>query len=161
MFNIIIEMQGKGYSIPSFYAQFVAFFATYLTLFLLLRHNPDYPYRSSTYIPIPFQQRLALAQLSMLCIGAIVQSRTYLIYYIVRQVYIGVLASIVYVVGQFVDIGLVRHFGVVDILLDTLLARQLQLRDLVINEDVVDASQEQQENRKKRIAESKVGKKNK
>merc|ERR1712187_1077113 len=35
------EMFGKGYGMPSSHAQFVAFFAVYMGLFLLFRHSPN------------------------------------------------------------------------------------------------------------------------
>ncbi|KAK0775823.1 hypothetical protein LTR59_014410 [Friedmanniomyces endolithicus] len=132
------EMHGKGYGMPSSHAQFVAFFSAFLTLFLLFRHNPHHPHASSTHAPTPYWQRLSLALLSMVSAGAVAQSRVYLYYHTPRQV----------------------HWRWVDEALDTSLARWLRLRDLVVNEDLVDAGWERWELRRKRVMQQ-TGMKNK
>ncbi|KAK5108161.1 hypothetical protein LTR62_008692 [Meristemomyces frigidus] len=149
-----IEMHGKGYGMPSSHAQFVAYFSTFLTLFVLLRHNPHHAHASSTHIPTPYWQRLALAGLSMLGAVAVAQSRIYLNYHTPRQVYAGVLAGVVCATAWFAVTGVVRHLGLLYWLLDTGLARWLRLRDLVVDEDLVDAGWERWEDRRKRIAQS-------
>lgn len=155
-------MQGKGYGMPSSHAQFGAFFSLYLTLFLLLRHNPHvtHSHASSTHIPTPYWQRLALALLSLICAIALAQSRIYLNYHTPRQVYAGVAIGAVCAIGWFVVVGLARNFGVLEWVMELPLARWVRLRDLVVSEDLADAGWERWEMRKRRRAEMNgVGKK--
>ena len=142
-------MHGKGYGMPSSHAQFVAYFSTSLTLFLLVRHNPHQPHTSSTHIPTPYWQRLALALLSMVCASAVAQSRVYLNYHTPRQVYVGMATGSLCAIAWFVVTSAARHFGFIDVLLDTPPARWLRLRDLVVHEDLVDAGWERWEARKR------------
>lgn len=44
---------GKGYGMPSSHAQFMAYWSTYLMLFVLIRHDPLKPNTSSTHIATP------------------------------------------------------------------------------------------------------------
>jgi dolichyldiphosphatase len=120
-------MHGKGYGMPSSHAQFVTYFSTFLTLFLLLRHNPHHPQASSTHVPTPYWQRLALAVLSAICAGAVAQSRIYLNYHTPRQVYAGVAAGAMCAIGWFVVTSAARHYGLIDELLNTPLARYAPL----------------------------------
>ncbi|KAK3069901.1 hypothetical protein LTR53_011411 [Teratosphaeriaceae sp. CCFEE 6253] len=144
------QMHGKGYGMPSSHAQFVTYFSTFLTLFLLLRHNPHHPHASTTHAPTPYWQRLGLAVLSALGAGAVAQSRIYLNYHTPRQVYAGILAGMTCAAAWFVVVSTARHFGWVDWALDTPIARWLRLRDLVVNEDLVDAGWERWDLRRKR-----------
>jgi len=154
-------MHGKGYGMPSSHSQFVAFFSTYLTLFLLLRHNPhSHPFQSSTHVPTPYWQRLALALLSIVCAGAVAQSRLYLNYHTQRQVYAGIAAGVACAVAWFAALSIARRLGLVEALLETPPARWLRLRDLVVNEDLVDAGWERWEMRKRKRQEEMHGKKN-
>ncbi|KAF2770775.1 DOLPP1 protein [Teratosphaeria nubilosa] len=147
------QMHGKGYGMPSSHAQFVAYFSTFLTLFVLLRHNPHHPHTSTTHIPTPYWQRSALAVLSLLCVGAVAQSRIYLGYHTPRQVYAGVAAGVICAVGWFVVTSLARRLGMVDWILDLPLVRWMRFRDLVVNEDLVDPGWERWElRRQKRVA---------
>ncbi|KAK4550723.1 hypothetical protein LTR36_000302 [Oleoguttula mirabilis] len=152
------QMHGKGYGMPSSHAQFVAFFSTFLTLFLLVRHNPNHPHASSTHVPTPYWQRLALALLSMGCAGAVAQSRIYLNYHTQKQVFAGVAAGALCAVAWFLAISAARHYGLVEALLETPPARFLRLRDLVVHEDLVDAGWERWELRKQR-RQAMIGKK--
>ena len=146
-----IELHGKGYGMPSSHAQFVAYFSTFLTLFLLLRHQPDrYQHASSTHIPIPYWQRVVLSLASMLCAAAVAQSRIYLNYHKPKQVYVGVGAGVACAVAWFVVTGVARRYGLVDWVLDVPLARWMRLRDLVVNEDLVDAGWERWELRRRK-----------
>lgn len=146
-------MHGKGYGMPSSHAQFVGYFSSFLTLFLLLRHNPYHTNASTTHIPTPFWQRLLIAILSVVSAGAVAQSRIYLNYHTARQVYIGVAAGIMCGVAWFFATSLARHWGLVDWILELPVARWLRLRDLVINEDIVDAGWERWQVRKQKRAE--------
>ncbi|KAK0938755.1 hypothetical protein LTR29_009723 [Friedmanniomyces endolithicus] len=145
------EMHGKGYGMPSSHAQFVAFFSAFLTLFLLFRHNPHHPHASSTHAPTPYWQRLSLAVLSIVSAAAVAQSRVYLYYHTPRQVYFGLLAGVLCAVAWFAVTSAARHWRWVDEALNTPLARWLRLRDLVVNEDLVDAGWERWELRRKRV----------
>ena len=144
---------------PSSHAQYVAFFSTFLSLFLLLRHSPhNYPQASSTHVPIPYWQRVGLSLASLFCAGAVAQSRVYLNYHKPRQVYVGVAAGIACGVAWYLLTEIGRRRGWIDWLLDTAPARWARLRDLVVNEDLVDAGwQRWQIRRQKRFADSLVG----
>lgn len=149
------EMLGKGYGMPSSHAQFVAFFSTFLSLFLLFRHSPhNHPHASATHIPIPLWQRLALSLLSLVCAAAVAQSRVYLNYHKPRQVYAGVAAGVACAVAWFIATSLARRLGLVDWLLDQPLLRWARFRDLVVNEDLVDAGWERWESRRQKRSEA-------
>ena len=146
-----IELHGKGYGMPSSHAQFVAYFSTFLTLFLLFRHEPyKYAHASSTHMPMPYWQRLLLAIASILCAAAVAQSRIYLHYHTPRQVHIGVGAGVACAFAWFICTSMARRFGIVDWFLDQPLARWLRLRDLIVNEDLVDAGWERWEMRRRK-----------
>ncbi|KAJ5825841.1 dolichyldiphosphatase [Penicillium riverlandense] len=130
------EMFGKGYGMPSSHAQFMAFFAVYLTLFLLIRHTPTpasaYPFRD-------FLLRVALAV--GLCAGAsaVAVSRVYLSYHTPRQVLAGCSAGVFCACAWFVVTGLLRSSGWMDWALDLTVARLVRIQDLVISEDLAEA----------------------
>ena len=133
-------MLGKGYGMPSSHAQFVAYFSTFLTLFMLFRYDPhNHLHGSKTHTPIPLWQRLLLAVAAFVCAGAVAQSRIYLNYHHPRQVYAGIAAGATCAVLWFGITGIARHLGVIAWLLDLPMARWARLRDLVLYEDLVDA----------------------
>lgn len=159
--DIDTEMHGKGYGMPSSHAQFVAFFSTFLTLFLLFRHDPhNHPSASTTHMPTPFWQRLALSILSLFSAAAVAQSRIYLDYHTPRQVYVGVAVGVGCAIAWFIVTGLARQTGLVDKLLDFPPLRWLRFRDLVVHEGLEDAGWGRWELSKKRRAEL-LGKKRK
>lgn len=128
-------MLGKGYGMPSSHAQFVAYFSTFLLLFLLFRHDPhNHTHASDTHIPIPRWQRLLLSIAALLCAAAVAQSRIYLNYHKPRQVYVGVAAGALCAVVWFAIVGFARRNGIVDRLLESPPARWVRMRDLVVNE---------------------------
>lgn len=144
---------------PSSHAQFVSFFAVSLTLFLLMRHNPHTPHASSTHIPTSFVERLAL---SVLVVGgaiSVAQSRIYLNYHTEKQVLVGCAAGAVFAVVWFLFTALLRHYGWVEWGLETKIAQYFRMRDLVVNEDLVDAGWERWQLRKRRNTEAAAGKK--
>ncbi|KAF2161089.1 hypothetical protein M409DRAFT_69954 [Zasmidium cellare ATCC 36951] len=148
------QMLGKGYGMPSSHAQFVAFFSTFLTLFILLRHDPhNHPHASNTHIPTPLWQRLGLAVLSFIGAAAVAQSRIYLNYHTPRQVYVGVAAGVTCAVGWFVVTSIARRHGFVDQLLEVPPLKWLRFRDLVVNESLEDAGWHRWELAKQRRAE--------
>ena len=142
---------------PSSHAQFVAYFSTFLTLFLLVRHDPhQHPHASSTHMPIPYWQRVMLSLASMVCAGAVAQSRIYLHYHTPRQVYIGVGVGVACAFAWFIVTDLARRQGLIEWLLEQPLARWARLRDLVVNEDLVDAGWERWETRRRKRSEGRM-----
>lgn len=69
------QMLGKGYGMPSSHAQFVAFFAVYLSLWMLVRHDPWKHNDSKTHIPTPMWQRIGLSIAAMAGALVVAQSR--------------------------------------------------------------------------------------
>ena len=154
-------MLGKGYGMPSSHAQFVAYFSTFLTLFLLFRHDPhNHPHASNTHLPIPLWQRLGLGALSLVSAAAVAQSRIYLNYHTPRQVYIGVALGVSCAVGWFVVTSAARRYGVLDRILELPPVKWLRFRDLVVNESLEDAGWYRWELAKQKRAEL-LGKKQK
>jgi dolichyldiphosphatase len=133
---VSLEMFGKGYGMPSSHAQFMTFFAVYLSLFLLLRHTPSY---ASAYPYCDFILRGALTV--GLCAGAVAvsASRVYLNYHTPRQVLAGCGAGFVCACGWFVITGLLRRLGWIDWAADMTLSRLLRVRDLLVSEDLAEA----------------------
>ena len=129
-------MFGKGYGMPSSHAQFVSFFSISLTLFLLLRHVPN---PSTTHTPISLPERAALSLAACFCAGAVAYSRIYLNYHTPKQVVVGCLAGTACALAWFVFTTALRRSGWIDWALDTVVARALRMRDLVVSEDLVDA----------------------
>ncbi|KAL3471787.1 phosphatidic acid phosphatase type 2/haloperoxidase [Aspergillus californicus] len=126
------QMFGKGYGMPSSHAQFVAFFAVYLGLFLIFRH---YPTPAS-------QGRLLRVFGSLgicLCATAVAVSRIYLTYHTTRQVLAGCAVGAVFALVWFQFTGVLRSYGWIEWGLDHSVARFLRLRDLVVSEDLAEA----------------------
>lgn len=129
-------MFGKGYGMPSSHAQFVAFFAVYLALFLLFRHS--FTYSTSRFISsFMVQAILALA----LCIGAasVAVSRVYLNYHTPKQVLAGCAAGTVLAFAWFFVTGYLRTHGWIDWALDLPVAQFFRIRDLVVSQDLAEA----------------------
>ena len=153
--TMTIVMLGKGYGMPSSHAQFLAYFATYLGLFLLLRHRPPSPpskpsSSSSPPIPLPHphtQLRL-FAILVAIVAGAVAGARVYLSYHTPRQVLAGVGAGVACALLWFVATAVLRSIGLVEWGLATGLARQFRLRDLVCQEDLIEAGWREWERRR-------------
>ena len=150
-------MHGKGYGMPSSHAQFVAYFSTFLTLFMLFRHDPhNHPHASKTHVPIQLWQRLLLSTASMICAGAVAQSRIYLYYHKPRQVYVGVAAGVGCAIAWFAVTSIARSYGLIDWMLELPLVRWARLRDLVVHEDLVDAGWERWDSRRQKKRQSTV-----
>jgi dolichyldiphosphatase len=139
-------MYGKGYGMPSSHAQFVAFFAVSLTLFLLIRHVPT---TSTSYSPSTFQERLLLSLLACLCAGAVAASRVYLNYHTPKQVWVGVGAGVFFAIIWFTVTTFLHQSGIVDWLLETTISRKLRVRNLITTEDIQDAGWGRWEARRK------------
>ncbi|KAJ5092402.1 Phosphatidic acid phosphatase type 2/haloperoxidase [Penicillium alfredii] len=139
------EMFGKGYGMPSSHAQFITFFAVYLTLFILFRHTPAYA------SPYPYCGVLLRGAVTLvLCAGAIAvaSSRVYLNYHTPRQVLAGCAAGFVCACGWFVVTGLLRRWGWVDWAVELTVSRLVRARDLVVTEDLAEAGWQRWESRR-------------
>lgn len=124
-------MFGKGYGMPSSHSQFVAFFAVYLSLFLLYRHTPTLPN------PPVMSWLLVLG----LCTGAgiVAISRIYLNYHTPKQVLAGIAAGVLCAFSWFFVTRFFRTSGWLDWTLDLQLVRHMRIRDLVVSEDLHEA----------------------
>lgn len=149
------EMFGKGYGMPSSHAQFMTYFAVYLTLFLVFRHSPSY---ASSYPCSDFLLR-SISTVG-LCASAVAvsASRVYLSYHTTRQVLAGSAAGFVCACGWFVVTGLLRRTGWIDWATDLTLSRLLRIRDLVVSEDLAEAGWQRWEARKLKQRRSESGK---
>ena len=135
-------MNGKGYGMPSSHAQFVAFFAVSLSLFVLVRHKPHTPHTSTTHVPTSFIERLALSLLAVIGAAMVAESRIYLNYHSPRQVLAGCAAGAGFALIWFGVTSFARSAGWVEWGLDLPLAKYCRLRDLLVHEDLVDAGWE-------------------
>ena len=127
------EMHGKGYGMPSSHAQFVAFFSVTLSLFLLFRHVP---HPTETHTPFTFAGRLV--------------SRIYLSYHTQKQVLVGCACGAVFAIVWFGWTTYLRRAGWIEWALSTWIARAFRVRDLVVQEDLVDSGWARWEERRKR-----------
>ena len=138
---------------PSSHSQFVSFFSVSLTLFLLFRHNPHAPYASSTHIPTTFVERLALSILAVGGAAAVAESRIYLNYHTQKQVLVGCAAGAIFAIFWFGITSYLRSAGWIDWALENSIAKYFRMRDLVINEDLVDAGWERWQMRSRKRSE--------
>ncbi|KAI9831994.1 MAG: hypothetical protein M1826_002723 [Phylliscum demangeonii] len=137
------QMNGKGYGMPSSHAQFVAFFAVSLALFLLRRHqqspSPSPPPPPPYVLLSSRTERLLVSGGVLAGAAAVATSRVYLAYHTPGQVLVGSGAGAAFAVLWFVGTGWLRRSGWLDVLLDSRPAALFKLRDLVVGEDLVDA----------------------
>ena len=141
------EMHGKGYGMPSSHAQFVTFFSITLTFFLLFRHAP---HPTETHTPFTFFQRLILSVLALASAAAVASSRIYLNYHTPKQVLVGCAAGAIFAVVWFLFTTYLRRAGWIEWGLETYIARLFRVRDLVIQEDLVDSGWARWEERRRR-----------
>ena len=141
------EMHGKGYGMPSSHAQFVAFFSVTLALFLLFRHVP---HPTETHTPFSFAGRCALSLLALASAGTVAVSRIYLSYHTQKQVLVGCACGALFALLWFAFTTYLRRAGWIEWALSTWLARALRVRDLVVQEDLVDSGWARWEERRKR-----------
>ncbi|KAI5865445.1 PAP2-domain-containing protein [Durotheca rogersii] len=142
------RMNGKGYGMPSSHAQFVAYFAVSLALFLLVRHRPPHPgVRRRNHTPMGLPERLFWSAVVLTAAAAVAWSRVYLNYHTGRQVLVGAAAGTVSALGWFLVTALVRRSGWLVWALDLPLARWLRVRDLVVEEDLCQAGWEKWDDR--------------
>jgi dolichyldiphosphatase len=149
-------MHGKGYGMPSSHAQFVSFFSVTLALFLLFRHVP---HPTDTHTPFSFAGRLVLSLVAMTCAGAVAASRIYLSYHTNKQVIVGCAAGAMFALVWFTFTTYLRRAGWIEWALETWIMRMLRVRDLVVQEDLVDSGWARWEDRRKRQTFQVQGKK--
>ncbi|RYP79521.1 hypothetical protein DL770_006621 [Monosporascus sp. CRB-9-2] len=136
------RMYGKGYGMPSSHAQFVAYFAVSLALFLLVRHRPPTARRRRNHTPMSMPERATWSVLALAVAAAVAWSRVYLNYHTAKQVFVGSAAGAVSAVGWFVITAILRQSGWLAWAIDLPLARFLRVRDLVVEEDLCQAGWE-------------------
>ncbi|KAI2473879.1 PAP2-domain-containing protein [Annulohypoxylon bovei var. microspora] len=137
------RMNGKGYGMPSSHAQFVAYFAVSVTLFLLLRHQPPNPrVRRRNHTPMSLLERSAWSVVVAGMAAAVAWSRIYLNYHTEKQVMVGCAAGVVSALGWFVITTVVRRSGLLAWGLETPIAKFFRVRDLVVEEDLCQAGWE-------------------
>lgn len=159
------EMNGKGYGMPSSHAQFLAYFSISLSLFLLIRHNPPTPPRSSpSSQPLPYShrplnsfQRSLLSLLTLALAASVALSRIYLNYHTPTQVAVGCIAGAGCAVGWFGATEWARREGWVDFGLDSWVGRMGRWRDLVVEEDLAESGWSVWEERRGRREERRRG----
>ncbi|KAE8151224.1 phosphatidic acid phosphatase type 2/haloperoxidase [Aspergillus avenaceus] len=140
------QMFGKGYGMPSSHAQFVAYFAVYLGLFLIFRHTPTPSHSGS-----PFHLLIRIVLAVALCVGAgaVAVSRIYLNYHTPKQVLAGCGAGVGCALAWFLVTAFLRTHGWIDWALDLTLSTHLRLRDLVVSEDLAEAGWQRWETKRK------------
>ncbi|KAH9901887.1 PAP2 superfamily protein [Xylariomycetidae sp. FL2044] len=137
------RMNGKGYGMPSSHAQFVAFFAVSMALFLLLRHQPPSPgVRKRNHSPMTLLERAVWSVLGLATAAAVAWSRVYLNYHTPKQVLVGSAAGTVSAVLWFIATSIVRKSGWLTWAMESPLVKWFRVRDLVVEEDLCQAGWE-------------------
>jgi dolichyldiphosphatase len=131
---------------PSSHAQFVTYFAVYMTLFLFVRHVPTNPKLDTTSY---FLTRVAVAAGVCLVAGGVATSRIYLNYHTPKQVLAGCAAGVLCAISWYVITSFLRTKGYVDWVLDLGISQLLRLRDLVVSQDLAEAGWQQWERERK------------
>ena len=119
---------------PSSHAQFLTFFSVSISLFLLVRHTNSNPAAAT-----PLVLRLLFSVLTLMTAALVAASRVYLNYHTPKQVLIGCAAGFVTAIAWFFVTGIARRRGWIDYALNTDIATLFRIRDLVIDEDLVEA----------------------
>ncbi|KAI0011153.1 PAP2-domain-containing protein [Xylariaceae sp. FL0662B] len=137
------RMNGKGYGMPSSHAQFVAYFAVSIALFLLLRHRPPSPgVRKRNHTPMTMLERAFWSLIALAMAAAVAWSRIYLNYHTEKQVLVGCAAGTVSAVGWFIITSILRQSGLLAWALENPIAKWFRVRDLVVEEDLCQAGWE-------------------
>ena len=132
---------------PSSHAQFLAFYSTSLILFLLFRHRPQtISTKASTKEPFPYSlypsaniQRFLVSGIALVLAACVALSRIYLNYHTARQVLVGCSTGALSAVSWFLFTNWLRHTGLLHFLINLELCKWLRLRDLVVEEDLVES----------------------
>ena len=156
---------------PSSHAQFLSFFAVYISLWLLVRHNPPSHYSrppnsptsstsststsssklSTSDIVFPLSNPAIHALTAALCVtvaAAVAASRVYLNYHTPKQVLVGCAAGAVAAVVWFAVTALMRRWGVIEWGLEWKVCRMVRLRDLCVEEDIFEVGWREWDRRK-------------
>ena len=155
------RMNGKGYGMPSSHAQFAAYFAVSVALFLLVRHSPPpspppssrsdsgrKPIRNHNHTPMSRLERVAWSALALLVAAAVAWSRIYLNYHTPRQVVAGCTAGAFSAVIWFAITEAARRTGLLAWAINLPPARWLRVRDLAVEEDPCQAGWEKWDGRR-------------
>ena len=136
---------------PSSHAQFLSFFSIYLALFLLFRHSSPASRRLSPSSPssTPLFHRVIVSISTLIFAILVAASRVYLNYHTSRQVLIGCIAGAVAASAWFVITQWARHTGLLQWILQIYISKALRIRDLVVEEDLVEAGWREWELRQK------------
>ena len=136
-FSPTAEMYGKGYGMPSSHAQFVAYFAVYLCLWLFYRRAH---FDQDSWVKFRFLERLATT--FAVCFGSslVAVSRIYLNYHTPKQVLAGYITGSICAFGWFYTTHFLRKAGWIDQALDLAIVRFVRIRDLAASEDLSDAA---------------------
>ena len=134
---------------PSSHAQFLTFFSLSLSMFLLLRHSAPSPHASypTTNLHTPLLHRLAICFASMVLAFCVAASRVYLNYHTPRQVLVGCAAGATSAIAWYIITEWIRRSGLLQWILDLEIIRALRIRDLLIEEDLVEAGWREWETR--------------
>lgn len=150
---------------PSSHAQFVAFWASSVVLFLLVRHSPPPPSLSPrgpggaalhNCRPWSLAERALVSVAAVALAAAVTWSRVYLGYHTPRQVAVGSAAGILTAVAWFAFTAVLRRAGLVAWALETPVARLFRTRDLVVEEDPCQAGWEKWEHRRLQAQQAKA-----
>lgn len=149
-----------GYGMPSSHAQFAGFWALTITLFLLVRYESKKksattyaasemaggaaaaakPWHKCTSMSL--FERIAASIAAFIIAFLIAWSRVYLHYHTPRQVLVGFAAGLFVGAGWFGVTELARYTGLLNWGLQLPLARYLRFRDLMLEEDPLQAGWE-------------------
>ena len=84
--------------------------------------------------------------------AAVAESRIYLNYHTPKQVLVGCAAGAFCAIGWFMVTSYLRHVGWTDWALDFGICKYFRVRDLLVNEDLVDAGWERWQSKKQKRA---------
>ena len=140
----------RGYGMPSSHAQFAGYWALTITLFLLVRYQKTQGTKKTTTSAarrdtMTLTQRVGISVVAFVVAFLIAGSRVYLHYHTPKQVTVGFVAGLAVGAGWFAATTAVRQLGLLDWALGLPLARYLRLRDLALEEDVLQAGWERWE----------------
>ncbi|KAF3931594.1 Dolichyldiphosphatase [Dactylella cylindrospora] len=147
------NLKGKGYGMPSSHAQYMFFFATYISLWIAVRNK---------FLPKPLKAFLVVALVSLAV--SVASARVYLHYHTVKQVLVGVSAGVVIGLGWFITTALLRSLGggiIWDLLLENEVSKLGYVKDECVEVDLQRKSWEGwwgERVRRKREADIKKGK---
>ncbi|CAO3617602.1 unnamed protein product [Cunninghamella blakesleeana] len=118
---------GTGYGMPSSHSQFVWYFTTFGTIYLLKHIKLSAPIWKGFYI-------FAMITMSVM----VCQSRVYLGYHTLEQVMVGSSVGVIFGFIWYQLMELIRGFGFIDRLIDTSLAKWIYLRDMRQIDNVIE-----------------------